>query len=124
MVERVVEPARGLSPVDLLPMTHGMWRALQGRSERLGPSWPDTAAEDLSEGRLEGFLVREGAEVAALALLSLREHRGYGHIHQGVTLPGIEGAEPLLRALIARLPPEADRLDVGTTGLSVPAEVD
>jgi ribosomal protein S18 acetylase RimI-like enzyme len=122
MATREVTSAHGRPPVELLPMTHGMWRALQGRSERLGRDWPDTAAEDLSQGRLEGYVVTDGAEIAALALISLRERRGYGHIHQGVALSGIEGAEPLMRALISRVPPEVDRLDVGTTGLSLPAE--
>lgn len=100
---------------ELLELTHALRGALLRRGEYLAPEWVEEAAHDLRIGALAGWVARGAAP--ALAFLSARPRRAYGHIH-AVAGPGApERATRLLATLAAHLPEGVRRFDVGITGL-------
>ena len=114
------EPATSVPETELVELTHAVRRRLLERGEFLPPDWVEEAAHDLRTGATPGWVIRGPAP--ALGFLSHRPHRAYGHVHAepGADAPGRAGR--LMEALVAGLPPTAERLDVGLTGLAGPDE--
>lgn len=112
-----------LAPRDsVLELTHAVRGALVARGEFVPAGWVEEGAEDLSSGRLTGWVARRGPAAVGLAFYRSRTGHAYGHVHVG------ESAEDdaLARALVDRvrlgLPHGTRRLDLGVTGLSPSAE--
>jgi ribosomal protein S18 acetylase RimI-like enzyme len=95
---------------------------LGARGEILPASWVDETAEAISRGAGTAWVSGEIRSPTALAILWVRDQKGYGHLH---AINGAESVPDLVllgRHLAASLPPGIDRLDMGSTGLTEAGE--
>ena len=114
-------PARSV-PVDRLQeLAYELRRDSVERGATIPSSWVEETAQDLRSGKSLGWVLDDGG-AGGLALLSLREHRAYGHVHVEPGDGELERAGELLGALVGNLPPVVARLDVGVTGIPLDRE--
>jgi ribosomal protein S18 acetylase RimI-like enzyme len=117
-----LRPAREL-PRDELWNLIGTIRHLLGlRGEILPASWVDDTADAIARGAGSAWFSGEPRAPRALAILWLRDKKGYGHLH---AISGAEAVPDLVRLgrhLAELLPSAVDRLDMGSTGLNEAGE--
>lgn len=108
-------PTRGARGDELEELAHAVRRDLLGRGEAPPPGWVDEVTRDLQSGRMHGWYYPAGG---GLAFGSVRGDRAFGHVHVAAGEEDVGRAESLLRCLQEELPPTAQSLDVGFTGLT------
>ncbi len=117
----VPRPATLARPDALVELTHALRADLLRRGEFLPSSWVEEAAADLRAGRLIGWVLGEPAPTT-LAFYSMRGPRAYAHIHVEPGPDAVDRTSQLIDQLIAALPREVARSDIGVTGLGEPEE--
>ena len=113
-----IRPARELPRDGLWNLIGTIRHQLGLRGEILPPSWVDETTDAIAQGLGTAWFCGVPRAPTALAILWIREHKGYGHLH-GVT--GSESVPDLVRLgqeLATRLPLDVDRLDMGATGVT------
>ena len=88
------------------------------RGEILPASWVDDTADAITRGTGTAWFCGEVRSPTALAILWLREMKGYGHLHATQGSEAVPDMVRLGRHLAQQLPAEVHRLDMGATGLS------
>lgn len=113
-----IHPARELARDELWNLIGSIRHLLGARGEILPPSWVDETTEAIAQGAGRAWYCGDRRSPRALAVLWLRDAKGFGHLHAAAG----DGAGPemahLGRHLAAQVPIGTDRLDMGSTGLS------
>jgi ribosomal protein S18 acetylase RimI-like enzyme len=117
-----IRPARELPRDELWNLIGTIRHQLGVRGEILPASWVDETAESISRGGGTGWFLGEVRSPTALAILWLREQKGYGHLHATRGAESVPDLVRLGRHLADQLPARVDRLDMGSTGLAEPEE--
>ncbi|HLY77630.1 MAG TPA: GNAT family N-acetyltransferase [Thermoplasmata archaeon] len=119
-----LRPARELARDELWNLVGTIRHQLGVRGEILPASWVDETADAILQGVGTAWFCGEERAPTAVAILWLREKKGYGHLH---AVSGAEAVPDLIRLgahLAENLSPEIDRLDMGSTGLPEPQELE
>ncbi|MGA7861927.1 MAG: GNAT family N-acetyltransferase [Thermoplasmata archaeon] len=119
-----IRPARELPRDELWNLVGTIRHQLGARGEILPASWVDETADAIGRGVGTAWFSGEVPSPTALAILWLREKKGYGHLH---AMKGAEAVPDLIRLgrhLAESLPADIDRLDMGSTGLAEPGELE
>jgi ribosomal protein S18 acetylase RimI-like enzyme len=112
-----VRAAREL-PRDVLWNLIGSLRHQLGlRGEILPASWVDETTEAVARGEGHAWFCGERDAPAALAILWIRDRKGFGHLHAATGHAAVGDLVRLGRHAAAELPGEVGRLDMGSTGL-------
>ena len=117
-------PARELRRDELWNLVGTIRHQLAQRGEILPVSWVDETADSISRGTGASWFTGEPRSPTGLAIVWVREKKGYGHLHSTGTPEGVPDLERLGRQLTKELPADVDRLDMGSTGLSEEEERD
>ncbi|MGC2288874.1 MAG: GNAT family N-acetyltransferase [Thermoplasmata archaeon] len=113
-----IRPAKEL-PRDELWNLVGTIRHLLGvRGEILPASWVDDTVDAITRGSGTAWYCGEIRSPTALAILWLRDQKGYGHLHATQGAEAVPDLVRLSRHLADHLPAGIDRLDMGATGLT------
>lgn len=97
---------------DLLELLVEMRKALKARGESLPQSWPDDSEAELRAGRMLGWVLPPHGEHRGLAILAVRNHRGFGQVHFSGPAEELDAAMGLLRALDRERPEGMRRVDL------------
>ncbi|MCI4362487.1 MAG: GNAT family N-acetyltransferase [Thermoplasmata archaeon] len=107
-------PAKESRPDVLLELVQGVRKALALRGEVIASTWVEDAARELKAGRQLGWTIGDGA----IAFVSDRPARTFGHVHVEEGEERLARAETLLAVLVAHLEPGTRRLDAGVSGIT------
>lgn len=113
-----IRPARELRRDQLWDLIGTIRHQLGLRGEILPPSWVDETADGIGRGVGTAWFSGDARNPAALAILWLRELKGYGHLHSIAGSSAVPDLVLLARHLAAELPSDVSRLDMGSTGLA------
>ena len=120
MEAATVRPATEARPDVLLELVHGVRSELRRRGESVGSAWVEEVAKDLKTGDRVGWTLGDHA----VAYVSKRPTRWYGHLHVEGEGERLERGETLLAQVISVLAPGVRRLDTGTSGFTEEEEVE
>jgi ribosomal protein S18 acetylase RimI-like enzyme len=112
-----IRPARGLPRDELWNFVGAIRHQLGKRGEILPASWVDDTADAISHGEGTAWFTGETRLPTALAILWVRDQKGYGHLH---AIRGAEAVPDMVRLgrhLAQDLPAGIEHLDMGSTGL-------
>jgi ribosomal protein S18 acetylase RimI-like enzyme len=112
-----IRTAREMPRDELWNLIGTIRHRLGARGEILPASWVDDTADAIARGAGQAWFCGDPRSPNALAILWLREGKGYGHLHGARGAESVPDLIRLGRTLPAHLPPEVHRLDMGTTGL-------
>ncbi|MDE1820313.1 MAG: GNAT family N-acetyltransferase [Euryarchaeota archaeon] len=115
-----VPPAAQVTPAaqyhgDLLKLLVEMRRALKARGESLPPTWPEEAEGELRAKRMLGWVLEPRGERRGLAVLAVRNGRGFGQIHFSGGPQELPGAMEMVRAVDTHRPPGMRRIDLAVS---------
>lgn len=113
-----IRPARELPRDELWNLIGAIRHQLGARGEILPASWVDDTVDAIARGAGTGWFCGELHAPRALAVLWLRDQKGYGHLHAAKGAEALPDLIRLGRHLASGLPPNVDRLDMGSTGLA------
>jgi ribosomal protein S18 acetylase RimI-like enzyme len=117
-----LRPARELPRDELWNLVGTIRHQLGVRGEILPASWVDDTADSITRGSGTAWFCGEAGSPIALAILWLRDQKGYGHLHATRGGESVPDLARLGRYLADQLPAGVDRLDMGSTGLAEPEE--
>ncbi|MCI4321934.1 MAG: hypothetical protein L3K05_06485, partial [Thermoplasmata archaeon] len=107
-------PATEARPDVLLELVQGVRKSLALRGEVIASTWVEDAAREMKAGRQLGWTLGD----SAIAFVSDRPARTFGHVHVAEGDHRLERAETLLAVLVAHLEPGTRRLDAGVSGIT------
>jgi ribosomal protein S18 acetylase RimI-like enzyme len=113
-----IRPARELPRDELWNLVGSIRHQLGARGEILPASWVDDTADAISRGAGTAWFCGEPRSPTSLGIVWLRDQKGYGHLHATRGAESVPDLARLGRYVADHLPPEADRLDMGSTGLA------
>jgi ribosomal protein S18 acetylase RimI-like enzyme len=113
-----VRPARELPRDEIWNLVGTIRRQLGLRGEILPASWVDDTADAIARGVGTAWFCGEARNPTALAVLWIRDLKGYGHLHAIAGSGAIPDLARLGRHLADQLSSEVPRLDMGSTGLT------
>lgn len=113
-----VRPARELARDEVWNLVGTIRHQLALRGEILPASWVDDTADAITRGTGSAWFCGEVRSASAIAILWLRDQKGYGHLHAARGSEAVPDLVRLGRHLAEQLPAEVRRLDMGATGLS------
>ena len=119
-----LRPARELPRDELWNVIGTIRHDLGARGEILPPSWVDETADAIVQGAGAAWYAGERTRPRALGILWVRDGRGYGHLHALAGAAAVPDIASLARRLTEALPDSVGRLDIGSTGLTQPDEVE
>jgi ribosomal protein S18 acetylase RimI-like enzyme len=117
-----IRPARELRRDELWNLVGTIRHLLGVRGEILPASWVDDTADSITRGSGTAWFCGDVRSPTALAILWLRDQKGYGHLHATRGAESVPDLVRLARYLADQLPARVDRLDMGSTGLDEPVE--
>jgi ribosomal protein S18 acetylase RimI-like enzyme len=113
-----IRPARELPRDELWNLVGAVRHQLGARGEILPARWVDETVDGIAQGIGNAWFCGEVRAPSALALLWLREKKGYGHLHATSGSTALPDLVRLGRHLAEQVPAEVSRLDMGSTGLA------
>jgi ribosomal protein S18 acetylase RimI-like enzyme len=113
-----IRPAQELPRAELWNLIAAIRHQLAARGEILPASWVDDTADAISRGVGTAWFRGEARAPRALAVLWMRDRKGYGHLHATTGAEAVPDLIRLGRHLAGQLPETIDRLDMGSTGLT------
>jgi ribosomal protein S18 acetylase RimI-like enzyme len=119
-----IRPARELARDELWNQIGTIRRLLGSRGEILPVSWVDETADAINRGGGTAWYAGDVRSPTALAILWIREGKGYGHLHAITGAAAVADLARLGQHLAAQLPTEVNRLDMGSTGLAEAEELE
>ncbi len=122
MMPTGVLPARELPRDELWNLVGTVRHELAARGEILPAAWVDETVDAIGQGVGTAWFAGERSRPSGLAILWVRDGRGYGHLHATQGAASVSAMSELARRLTQELPPEVARLDMGSTGLAQPDE--
>lgn len=117
-----VLPARELPRDELWNLVGTVRHDLAARGEILPAAWVDETVDAIGQGVGTAWYAGERTRPSGLAILWVRDGRGYGHLHATQGPASVLGMVELARRLTGELPADVTRLDMGSTGLAQPDE--
>jgi ribosomal protein S18 acetylase RimI-like enzyme len=112
-----IRPARELPRYELWNLVGTIRQQLGARGEILPASWVDETTEAVFQGVGTAWFCGEPRSPTAVAILWVRDQKGYGHLHAAKGRTSVEDLVRLGRYLVDQLPGHINRLDMGSTGL-------
>lgn len=113
-----IHPAQELPRDELWNLIGAIRHLLGARGEILPAAWVDETTEAVERGAGSAWYCGDRRSPRALAILWVRDQKGYGHLHAATGGSAAADMVQLGRHLATQLPPDTNRLDMGSTGLS------
>lgn len=101
---------------DLLELLAEMRKALKTRGESLPPTWPEESEAEIRAGRMHSWVLPPHGARHGLAVLAVRNQRGFGQVHFSGPTEDLEAGMDLLRVLHRELPKGLRRIDLAVSG--------
>jgi len=119
-----VRPARELPRDELWNLVGTVRHRLGARGELLPSSWVDETVDAIAGGIGTAWFCGDARSPTALAIRWIRDQKGYGHLHGTGAAESVTDLVRLAQRLVEQLPPDVDRLDMGSTGLAEAEELE
>jgi ribosomal protein S18 acetylase RimI-like enzyme len=119
-----VRPAREMPRDELWNQVGTIRHDLARRGEILPPSWVDDTVDGIRSGTGTAWFTGEPRSPSALVVVWVRDRKAYGHLHAVRGSESVPDLFTLAVEVAERVPTEAERLDMGSTGLAESDEIE